>query len=191
MKQHINSLLNRWDGNQTGELISLYNEFFENKKFWEVLVDMLPGSVLTQRAVTWIIKHHFDQGEVLNVRLSKKVLLSANILEDNEARLHILQMFSHLDLKLVHFLKLDEFVTKCRSCEHKFVRAWAHFGFFELSNYYPELRSEVIVVCKRALETETASVQASARRVLRKMNEEIRLSAMFKNVESNSQDLIN
>jgi hypothetical protein len=123
-----------------------------------------------QKTSTWLIKHHYDNGHTLPQSLTEKLLTACKHIENWEAKLHFLQLIPHVKLTNVSIMITEDFVRACLADDNKFVRAWAYNGFYALTTYTPELKTELAFICKRALETESASIKAKVRKVMLQLN---------------------
>ena len=86
---------------------------------------------------------------------------------NSQSKLHILQCLPYLDIPEDDSVGLGKFLDACLESDSKFVRAWAYNGFNELSLRFPRYREKVDGLLARAIESESASVQARIRNILK------------------------
>ncbi len=162
--------LKKWDGKHIKYLTKLYQTNSGDPSFPENLVAIIINEKDLQKTATWLIKHHYDNGQTLSPLLIEKLLKVCGNVDNWEAKLHLLQLLPHFKLTHNTLLSTENFVRACLNDSNKFVRAWTYNGLYELTKYIPELKTEVEFLCQRALETESAAVQARVRKILLELN---------------------
>lgn len=166
MNTKIIDNLKSWDGVHIEYLTNLYNIDKTNADFFENLVTICVNEQDLQKTTTWLIKHHYDNGQVLPKPLTEKLLTACNNVENWEAKLHLLQLLPHFELTEKSIIITEDFVRNCLTDKNKFVRAWAYNGLYELTKYIPELKTELEFICQRAMETESASIKSKVKKIL-------------------------
>lgn len=162
--------LKLWDGVHIEYLSELYRANFKRLEFFENLVTLTIHEQDLQKATTWLLKHHYDQGQTLPKLLTEKLLTTCNNIVNWEAKLHLLQLLPHFKLTGKSIPVADDFVRNCLKDNNKFVRAWAYNGLFELTKYIPEMKTELEFICLRALETESAAIKSKVKKILLAIN---------------------
>ncbi len=162
--------LKSWDGVHIEYLTKLYNTDKTNADFFESLVTICVDEQDLQKTTTWLIKHHYDNGQVLPKPLTEKLLTACKNVENWEAKLHLLQLLPHFELTEKTIIITEDFARKCLTDNNKFVRAWAYNGLYELTKYIPELKTELAFICQRAMETESASIKSKVKKILLNLN---------------------
>ena len=170
MKQEISKKILEWDGKHIEPMSQLYQNYKEEQNFFPVLMDLFIENTEYQKAITWIIKHHLDQKKHLNEEELTQLYLQCEHVVDKEAQLHLLQILPKIHLPEKTIPHVEQFVRKTLPSSHKFVRAWAYQGLFELYRYMPELEEEVLFLCEKAMMEESASVKARVRKILARIN---------------------
>lgn len=166
MNPELIGKLKLWDGVHIEYLTDLYRANSSSLDFFENLVTICVIEQDLQKATTWLIKHHYDNGHTLSELLTERLLTSCKTIENWEAKLHLLQLLPHFKLTHKSIPKADDFVRNCLTETNKFVRAWAYNGLFELSKYIPEMKTELEFICQRAIETESAAIKSKVKKIL-------------------------
>lgn len=170
MKTNLIDKLKLWDGIHIEYVTKLYEENMEDRDFFEDLVTVYNNEQDLQKATTWLIKHHYDNRKILPHILTEKLLSNCLTIENWEAKLHLLQIFPRFKLTETSTPILEKFIRNCLTDQNKFVRAWAYNGFYELTKYIPELKTEVQLICEIAMETESASIKSKVKKILLALN---------------------
>jgi hypothetical protein len=155
-----------WDGVHIEYLTKLYNAEKTNTYFFENLITICTIDKDLQIASTWLIKHHYDNGNTLPILDTDNLLNICTTLKNWEAKLHLLQLLPHFRLTNKTITLVDDFTRNCLTDNNKFVRAWAYNGLYELTKYLPEMKTELELICQKAMETESASIKAKVKKVL-------------------------
>ena len=164
------SKLRQWDGVRVEYLKELYIANSSSIDFFDKLVTICVNEQTLENAATWLIKHHYDNGRTLPEFLTERLLAGCKNLKNWEAKLHVLQIIPHVTLSEKSTIIIDEFVRECLADNNKFVRAWAYNGFYVLTKYIPELKTELELICQRAMETESAAVKSRVRKIILALN---------------------
>lgn len=156
-----------WDGKSAGEISAVYQHYRDDPGFLDELIT-LSEQPATQMGATWLLKHHFDNGGILNTGQIKQIYQLLPGLQDWGSKLHILQCIPQMPITEASRKAVEGFVRQCLNEKNKFVRAWAYNGFNELARQYPQYQETVKLLIEKALETEAASVKARIRNILKK-----------------------
>lgn len=170
MKTNLKSKLKLWDGVHIEYLANLYNTDKTNEDFFENLVTICANEQDLQKTTTWLIKHHYDNGQTLPESLTERLLATCKSVENWEAKLHLLQLFPHFKLTDKSIIITEDFARKCLADNNKFVKAWAYNGLYELTKFIPELKTELEIICQRAMETESAAIKSKVRKIILALN---------------------
>ena len=157
-----------WDGKSVAALRSTYERHGAQEYFIATVLKCLADDDL-QRAATWLLKKHLEDGHSLAATGCRAVWRSLSVQEHWESRLHLLQCIPYLAVSEDDCAYLERFLDTCLASDNKFVRAWAYNGFHELSLRNPRYRVRVDRMLDRASESEAASVRARIRNI-RKRN---------------------
>lgn len=166
MNTNLIDKLKSWDGFHIEYLKNLYNTDKTNADFFGNLVTICINEQDLQKATTWLIKHHYNSGQLLPKPLTAKLLTACKNVENWEAKLHLLQLFPHFELTEKSIAVVEDFARNCLTDNNKFVRAWAYNGLYELTKYIPELKTELEFICQRAMETESAAIKSKVKKIL-------------------------
>ncbi|MDE0138271.1 MAG: hypothetical protein OXM57_07155 [bacterium] len=151
-----------WDGKSSAILQLTYQCHSDEDGFLATVLEHI-SDVALQRAATWLLKRHLEDGNSLSVAACRAVFRGLSVQEHWEAKLHILQCLPYVDIPEDDIVGLEQFLDACLESERKFVRAWAYNGFNELALRFPRYREEVDAMLARAGESESASVRARIR----------------------------
>ena len=164
-------LLDGWDGKDTRELEAVFEEYRKDPAFLADLVH-LTDTPTRQQGTTWLLKHHFDTRKTaLPADLVAEHISQFPMVQDWQARLHILQYLEHLDLPEDAKATVCTFVDQSLGSDRTFVRAWAWHGLVVLAERYPERRAAALDRLKEAQAAETAgSVKVRIRKALDRLN---------------------
>ena len=153
-----------WDGKSVATLRSTYERHCAEEGFIGTVLEHL-ADVDLQRAATWLLKRHLEEGNSLSTTGCRAILRELPVQEHWESKLHLLQCIPYLDIAEGDSAGLEEFLDTCLASDNKFVRAWAYNGFHELSLRFPRYRERVDRMLDRAGESEAASVRARIRNI--------------------------
>jgi hypothetical protein len=118
-------------------------------------------------AVTWLLKHHLQQGNTITDDAARALYLVLPELLDWESRLHILQMMPMLPVPTDLGGHVEANLRDGITHPNKFVRAWSYSGMYDLAKIRPELTDDVRGLFEMALRDEPPSVSARVRARIR------------------------
>ncbi|MFT4540721.1 MAG: hypothetical protein ACI841_000991 [Planctomycetota bacterium] len=116
---------------------------------------------------SWMLRAYLQQGAELPKQQTVTLLKSLRRIAADDARLHICQLVTHLDIPTRNAEALARFLRDCFEGTHKFTRAWAADGMHRLSLQHERYRLESLRWIDRASRDEAASVRARARQIAR------------------------
>ncbi len=120
-----------------------------------------------QRGASWLLKHHIDNGHVMDRDDAQTCYTSLDKLTHWDTHLHILQIMHALAIDTADKETVHSFLTKNVTSKRTLIRAWSYTGFVILARQYEEYRAETHTLLKRAKEVETAgSIKVRIRRGL-------------------------
>lgn len=120
-----------------------------------------------QRGASWLLKHHIDNGHVMDRNDVQICYSSLDKLTHWDTHLHILQTMHALPIDTAHKEAVHSFLTKNVTSKRTLIRAWSYTGFVILARQFQEYRAEAHTLLKRAKEVETAgSIRVRIRRGL-------------------------
>ena len=170
MNMSLIDKLKSWDGVHVSYLTELYNSFSSSTEFFKNVINICKNNPELHIPATWLVKHHYDQGNSLPYLLTEEYLKECANFNVWEAKLHLLQVFPHFNLSDNSVVLMEDFVRDCLTDKKKFVKAWAYNGLFALTKYNPELVTEVEFICNKAMQTESAAIKAKVRKILKAIN---------------------
>lgn len=162
----LSSELAAWDGKSADDIRKIYEQHCEVPNFALKLSGLINEPAL-QKGITWLLKAHLESAGQPDPEVTEKICDSLQVLQDWEPKLHVLQCLQYLKITEAQKDQLAIFLRSCIDDEVKFVRAWGYGGFYELSLQFPEFRKEAERYAAFALETESASVRARLRKVMK------------------------
>ncbi|MCC2605543.1 hypothetical protein [Planctobacterium marinum] len=154
------------DASNTQELLNTYEHFKCTRRFESKLIACLKQTE-SDRAASWILKHHLEQGFQLDEAHSIQVLDCFMLMQHWESRLHILQSLSQISIASEVSHNLFQNLKALLDNSRKFIRAWAYNGIHEVALQYPYYQSEVASLLQRVDDTEVASVKARVNKILK------------------------
>ncbi len=155
-----------WDGKSATALQSTYERHGDEEDFVATVLEHI-ADVEFQRAATWLLKRHLEEGNSLSPGGSHAILGVLSDQEHWESKLHILQCLPYLDIPEDQSAGVEQCLDSCLESDNKFLRAWAYNGYNELSLRFPRYREEVNHMLARASESESPSVRARIRNMLK------------------------
>ena len=165
----LQTALRNWDGKSAQFLIDLYQSHQQDPTFMDALLLLYHNHAGLRKAITWLIKHHMDQGGSLNTAQVDALLAALDQLTHWESQLHVLQVIPKLALSPTQAASIEPTVSALLQSEKKFVKAAAYEAYFEVVRCFPELGGEFRLICEDALERESASVKVKLRRILKQL----------------------
>ena len=166
MARTLSEEIASWDGKSVAALQSTYERHSAEENFVATILVHI-SDIELQRAATWLLKKHLEVGNSLSTAGCRAVFGSLSLQEHWESKLHILQCLPYLDIPEDDSVGLEKFLEACLKSDRKFVRAWAYNGFKELSIRFPRYREKVDGMLAQAIESESASVRARIRNILK------------------------
>jgi hypothetical protein len=158
--------LQQWGRGPVENLAKMYRAHASNPNFFEALVRIYSSEQEFQTPVAWLVKHHYSQGHRLPKHVTEALMACCHTVEAWPARIYLLQLIPQMDLSSQSLLRAEDLVRSCLKDSNTFVRAWAINGLHALTRYVPELTAEVLFICEKALETETAAIKSRVRKIL-------------------------
>ncbi len=158
--------IEKCDEKSVDELNEVYSSFWQGGDFVSLLIGYFSVESFQTKA-TWLLKKHLETGNKINEEETSKIWQKLPNLQTWEAKLHILQCIPFLELTLNEKDSIEAFLRENLGSKNKFVKAWAYNGFYELSKDFPEYQEEVKVLIENAMVTESASVKARLRNVMK------------------------
>lgn len=123
-----------------------------------------------QRGASWLLKHHIDNGHVMDRDDAQTCYTSLDKLTHWDTHLHILQTMHALPIDTAHKEAVHSFLTKNVTSKRTLIRAWSYTGFVILTRQYQEYRAEAHTLLKQAKEVEAArSILVRIRRGLEEL----------------------
>ena len=156
-----------WDGKFITDISVIYTRHAGSHSFAANLIFCMKEARL-QRGATWLLKKHLENGGTLPPTQIGDICELLPKLEHWESKLHILQCFTFLPIPSLSTQIVEIFVRNCLSTDKIFVRAWAYNVFYLLSVQYPRYRPEVYPLLEAAMISESPSVKARIRNIMKK-----------------------
>jgi len=159
--------LQQWDGKRNQQLIQLYAQHGESKGFIDTLLEQLIHRHC-QVASSWLLKYALEQQQSLSIE--QRQLLCQSMLGELpwQARLHFLQCLPFVVIPDGKITLAEQFLKRGLAERNKFVRAWSYNGFYLLARQVPAFQNEVQHLLQQAINTESASVKARVRQLLKR-----------------------
>jgi len=170
----LNDTIAAWDGKSVDAITRIYNAHNRTAEFGSELINCL-GDPESERGVTWLIKHHLEQGWITQDSGPEphEIVTMVNALPAFthwEARLHVLQCLDHLDIPESATAPLATYLETAITDTAKFVRAWAYHGWCVLAEQHPAYLPHAVALLEAAQISESAaSVKVKVRRALQKL----------------------
>jgi hypothetical protein len=168
-KELLKTTLLKWDRKHTDFLINIYGENLQNPCFISDIIEIYSTNIELEHSTSWIIKHHVDNGKDLEQEQTKKMLQKIGELNYWESQLHLLQIIPKVSLTERQVESIEAKIRKLLNSEKKFVKAAAYEAYFEVVNFFPELKNEFRIICEEAIDKESASVKVKIKRILNKL----------------------
>ena len=118
---------------------------------------------------TWVLKHLLENGVTADESLAPELQGLLSTLNEDEARLHVLQCLPHVDLDVRAGRAAALFGTLLglKGARNAFVRAWAYNALGLLAARSPGHRARVENLFAQAADSESAAVRARIRHASR------------------------
>lgn len=155
-----------WDGKSAGDITKIFHSRCDEPVFIGTLIKLMEVPAC-QKGATWLLKAWLDSDQSITLKQASKIISHLGILEDWEAKLHILQCLPSLSIKPQQKLSVEKFLRTTLTDKNKFVRAWSYNGFYELAKKYPEYQDETKHFFEMAMRDEAASVKARIRNLMK------------------------
>lgn len=169
MKDSLERQLKAWDGIHMDHLATIYDQYLTHENFFNLLIQLTKTQPPIQDATTWIIKHHFDNGHSISAEHTDALLKTSLSFQSWPAKLHVLQIIPHLQINTDNFITIDSLSRDCLDDTNKFVRAWAYQALYQLYEFCPDNKEELIALCELAMTHESASIKVKVRKILTKL----------------------
>lgn len=163
----IEQEISAWDGKSTEDINAVYCRNCNEDSFTRQIVEFSSVESL-QLGATWLLKRHLENGRDLTEKETTLIFRAMPMLENWEAKLHLLQCLPYLAILKNEKYLVERFLRECLMDANKFVRAWSYSGFYEISVQYPEYQKEAAQLFEMAMKDESASVKARIRNVVKK-----------------------
>jgi len=167
----LNDIIAAWDGKSVDTITRIYDTHSKTAEFGSELINCL-GDPDSERGVTWLIKHHLEQGWITHGSGPEPdevgtMVKALSVFTHWEARLHVLQCLDHLDIPQSATAPLAAYLETAITDTTKFVRAWAYHGWYVLAEQHPAYRARAVALLEAAQSSESAaSVKVRIRRAL-------------------------
>lgn len=157
-----------WDGKSVQAIAAIYDANKADLTFGSQLIQSL-GDPECERGITWLIKHHLEQGwQPQSADETSAVLNALTHTTHWESHLHILQCLPYLTIPSCQVKPLYNHLQNAILDDAKFVRAWAYHGLYVLASQHPDIRAPARDILKKAQATEAAaSAKVKIRRALK------------------------
>ena len=156
--------LRKFDGKHTAPLEKISKELIHHKgKIPELIVFAQHEDTKIQSAATWLIKHLNEESVKFSQPQTTALINLLGNLSHWEAKLHILQILSNLNIPANQYDVLHKDLRQTIQSENKLLRAWAYNGLAILADQNSELRTDVCKTLNRAQTDSAASVRARIR----------------------------
>lgn len=153
-----------WDGKSSSDIAEIYAGYQGVGDFVSDIIKLSHQPAL-QKGTTWLLKKHLENKAELKASDCTLLLRLLPQLEHWEARLHLLQCLPYIRISPDEVSAVDAFLRNNLGDTHKFVRAWAYNGFYELALQYPAYQHEAKQLFDLAMREEAPSVKARIRNI--------------------------
>ncbi len=161
---YILKSLSSYDGKRVAPFCSIADEISIRPDALEIAILIIDSNEPNANVGgSWILKHLLELGFQADKDLCKKVLSWLESFDENDARLHLLQILNHIEIpKSVHH-DLFALGLELASDKNTFIRAWAYnlIGLIAYRNF--KFEAETQKRLQYALNSETASIKARIR----------------------------
>ena len=123
-----------------------------------------------ESASTWLMLNFLRKNGACNVEQSSELISLLPAVEEWQARLHVLQSISELQIPLLLKDDLYDWLLRLIQDKNNFIRAWTYNGLFRLATQHQEYFQEVDGLMRRALKFEKPSVTARIRNLLKELD---------------------
>ena len=123
-----------------------------------------------ESASTWLMLNFLRNDGACDVEQSSRLISLLPVVEGWQARLHVLQSISELQIPSSLKDNLFEWLLRLIEDKNNFVRAWTYDGLFRLAAQHREYFQEVDALMRRALTFERPAVKARIRNLLKELD---------------------
>lgn len=160
----LHDYLAQWDGKSADYLADGMERFVDCNDLADRLLDACDVPEL-QAAATWLLRHHLEQGSDLTENQTARLIAQMAQLVSWEARLHVLQTLPQLAIPDGLADPVQAFLVQGMTDKKTFVRAWSYGGALILARQHTRFIDWAEEACRRAQQTESASVKARLRQM--------------------------
>ncbi|WP_143155888.1 hypothetical protein [Cyclobacterium lianum] len=160
----------KWDGTHIGHLKTLYQESIDDASFIPHTIALLTAGKGVEVPGSWVVKHHVEQGNLLNTTQVDQLVRCLGALHYWQAQLHLLQIIPMISLTEEQAEHLEPVVRNHLSSDRAFVKASAFAAYFEIVKFFPGLKNEFRLLSEDSLEKVSASVKVKIRRILNQLD---------------------
>ncbi len=154
-----------WDGKSAADIKAIYDAFATQASFVDDLLSLLKDSA-AQKGATWLLKHRFEQNELLSTAQTQQFCNSFVEMQHWESRLHCFQCVPYLTIAIKDADAVYAFIQTGLTDKKKFVKAWAYNALNELAGQHPQYQAEADEKLAWALTEEAPSVRARIRNIM-------------------------
>ena len=123
-----------------------------------------------ESASTWLMLNFLRKSGACNVEQSSELISLLPAVKEWQARLHVLQSISELQIPLSLKDDLYDWLLRLIQDKNNFIRAWTYNSLFRLATQHQEYFQEVDGLMRRALKFEKPSVTARIRNLLKELD---------------------
>ncbi|MCH9652185.1 MAG: hypothetical protein K0U98_28410 [Deltaproteobacteria bacterium] len=164
---NLQTALANWDGKSAGEIRSIHDRHRGEPGYPSLLIALMAVEAFRTGA-TWLLKALLEGGAEISPGEIETIYDQLPELDHWEQKLHLLQCMEYLPIPDAQKRSVRRFLRESLESENKFVRAWAHNGYYHLAKQYPEFQGEAEGLFAKALRDEAPSVKARIRKVILK-----------------------
>lgn len=161
----LQSAIAQWNGKSADDITAIYNELCAHPNFIQQVIQLISDSD-SQKGVTWLLKHWFDEKNSLESKQVEQIYQQLPKLNHWESKLHILQSIPYMPITQQQKNAVEAFLRITLTDSNKFVRAWSYNGFHQLAMQHKEYTDEVKSFFEMAMKDEAASVKARIRNII-------------------------
>lgn len=174
MEQLI-TILQTWDDKRVAYAKAMYQQLYTQSDFITNLIAITEQFPKLRHNTTWLIKHHADQNGTFTKEQSHDIAQLLSNLNNWAEKLHILQTMPSLHISEEDFDTWESFIGEHLDYSQNFVRTSAYHGLYVLSQYQTEMKPDILVIFKEALESDSAaSVRARLRKLIKWLEKEMK-----------------
>ncbi len=162
----LHHAISTWDKKNVAYLRGVYKDFGHEYSFKSDLLSLLTLSPELENGVTWLTKHYLEDGGKFT---RKDILLIAGrlaFLVHWKARLHILQIFSAIEIPEEARASIYFFAELNSEHENPFIRAWAYQTMYNTSFGNKLQQRQLLKRCVEIFDQEKASVRSRLKKII-------------------------